>query len=160
MIHERAPSHKPTYNPLCALVGCAPTSLLILNSLPKSIMLRHAILLVDDHKMPPGHYKKLSMLLNTSFVSSCWCGLRGSFDAVRTCPSFRKGNQLSPGGISFDCRLPGVSRSPAPRMLKGVATNSVARGENKDGVLGTSFIARSMIVEDCGKVIPGNIRGL
>lgn len=45
-------------------------------------------------------------------------------------------------------------------MLNGVATNSDARGENKDGVLGTSFIARSMIVDDCGKVIPGITRGL
>ena len=38
--------------------------------------------------------------------------------------------------------------------------NSVARGENSDGVLGTSFIARSMIADDWRDVTSGVIRGL
>jgi len=63
-------------------------------------------------------------------------------------------------GISLDFRLPGVTRSPAPRSPKGAAINSVSRGENKDGVLGTSLIARSIVAEDCARVMPGKWRGL
>lgn len=45
-------------------------------------------------------------------------------------------------------------------MPNGVAVNSVTRGENNDGVLGTSFIARSISAEGGrGTAIPGNMRG-
>ena len=79
---------------------------------------------------------------------------------MRTWPSFLTGSQLNEVGISLDFRLPGVTRSPAPCSPKGAAVNSATRGENTEGVLGTSLNARSMVAEGCARVIPGIGRGL
>ncbi len=42
-----------------------------------------------------------------------------------------------------------AARSPAPVIPNGDAMNSAARGENKDGVAGTSCMARSI----CGELV-------
>lgn len=93
---------------------------------------------------------RLSTQMSPSIVrkiplgSLVWCGLRGSLEGVLIWPSLRRGIQSKDAGKNCDFRVPMVDKSPAPCIPKGLATNSVARGENKDGVSGTSLAAKSM----------------
>lgn len=98
-------------------------------------------------------YKKSSMFLNISGASPCWCGLLGSNADGIWSPSESVEDPKMSCGSSRPAVLVGLgvlldtARSPAVVIPNGEAINSVARGEKRDGVSGTSCAARSIIGE-------------
>lgn len=110
-------------------------------------------------------YKKSSMFLNISGASPCWCGLLGSNAVGIWSPADSVEDPKTWCGSSRPIVLAGLgvlldtARSPAVVIPNGEAINSVARGEKRDGVSGTSCAARSIIGEPVIKPSLGVLLG-
>ena len=104
------------------------------------------------------------MFRNISGASPCWWGLLGSngdgiASATGNAPGIGCGRGSNTPFVGF-FPLPVTARSPAVVIPNGEAMNSVARGENNDGVLRTSCIARSIFGEFVRSPSLGVLEGL